>query len=225
MKEIRLKHAKNFRDLGGVLVQDGTVLPVGKYIRGKPLHGLCPADVDTLVHGIGIKTVIDLRTSLERTQRPNPVVPGVTELHLPVFNEAQAGISREKEATRLGSLAVLPPMADIYALMARECMESLDKTVDTLLSLPQERLPVLFHCTEGKDRTGMVAALLYKRLGVAEEDILADYLFTNRANRLRSALMPIVVFLCTFSVKKARKVAGFYRADASYYEAFFAANA
>lgn len=222
MEVIKLKSGKNFRDLGGVTLKDGSVLPKGKYLRGKSLFGLKKRDVDYLVQTYGLKTVIDLRTNQEIEEKPNPRIEGITYVHMPIFNEATAGITREYGTHKLGALKVMRNMQDVYRSMTEEpWLGNLVDVVVKILKMDDSELPVLFHCSVGKDRTGIIAALLLYYYGASEDDIIYDYLYTNKTNRgLRLVVRP-AVFAALRSHKVAKKVAGSLRADIRYYEAFF----
>ena len=102
----------------------------------------------------GISAVIDLRTA------------------------GNAGISHE-ERTRN---AVIPDMAYLYGLMMKQNADSFRKILLAIMGHDYDTGAVLWHCTEGKDRCGMTAALVLEALGVDREDILKDYLKTNLVN-------------------------------------------
>ena len=74
MKKIKLKSANNYRDLGNIKLKDGSILPTGKYFRGKTLFKLKEKDITTLVEKYHLKTIIDLRTDKELSEKPNPEI-------------------------------------------------------------------------------------------------------------------------------------------------------
>lgn len=222
MEVIKLKSGKNFRDLGGVTLKDDSILPKGKYLRGKSLFGLKKGDLTFLLETYGLKTVIDLRTNQEIEEKPNPKIDGITYIHMPIFNEATAGITREFGTHKLGALKVMRNMQDVYRSMTEEpWLDNLVAVVVKILKMTESELPVLFHCSVGKDRTGIIAALLLHYFGASEEDIVYDYLYTNKTNRVLRFWVRPAVFAAFRSHKIAKKVSGSLRADIRYYDAFF----
>lgn len=223
MEIIKLKSGSNFRDLGGIKIANGQILPTRKYFRGKSLFGLKEKDIKCLVQDYGLKTVIDLRTAQERDEKPNPQVPGLTFINMPIFNEATAGITKEYGTKKLGALKKMTSMADLYRSMAEEdeWLDNLAAVVNKILSLKEDQLPVLFHCSVGKDRTGIITALLLYYFGASEEDIIKDYLYTNKSGKAKRILARPVVFAKFFSFKIANKAVSSLRADVRYFNAFF----
>jgi hypothetical protein len=165
----------NFRDLGGYPTADGRVTRWGTLFRSDTLHELSPADVEHLA-SLGLTTVIDLRTAaeLERTGR-GPLGPEpMAYHHLSVLGEAEGGGSGEAMA------APAPPGDDL----SERYLWYLDvgrRPLVAALALVGEaaNLPLVFHCAAGKDRTGVLAALILSLLGVDPGVIVEDYLITE----------------------------------------------
>jgi rhodanese-related sulfurtransferase len=168
---IPLDGAFNFRDLGGYRGTGGLVTRWGRLFRSDTLHELSPSDV-TLLRSMGLATVIDLRTPREREQTGRgPLEPEpVAYHHLSVIGEGRGG----------GGEAVAAPDVDdlterylwYLEVGTRALAESL-----TVLGDPAS-YPLVFHCAAGKDRTGVLAALVLDLCGVESEVIVADYLIT-----------------------------------------------
>lgn len=143
----------NARDLGGVPIASGA-MPYGVLFRGPPLAGLSPGDCEELAR-LGIRTVIDLRVQTEREAKPEAPCVGeraqVISAPLPVpYN-----VSREDY---IADLYALDAMTTAFAALGRA-----------------DAYPVYIHCTWGRDRTGLVAALILRALGAIPEDILREY--------------------------------------------------
>ena len=166
--------AFNFRDLGGYPTTDGKVTRWGRLYRSDTLHELTGSDLEVL-REIGLATVIDLRTGaeLEGTGRGLLADEPVRFVHLPVM---------EVEAIDDGpprSLAELE-LASLYLGWLRSRTPVL---VDALAVIGDpENHPLVFHCAAGKDRTGVLAALVLDILGVERHVIVEDYVVT--ASRL-----------------------------------------
>lgn len=221
MKKIKLKSANNYRDLGNIKLKDGSILPTGKYFRGKTLFKLKEKDITTLVEKYHLKTIIDLRTDKELSEKPNPEIPGVTILHMPIFDENKAGVSRDKKSVSLDSLKISPPMVEVYKTMAdKECTENIKKILETILTLKDDQLPVLFHCSAGKDRTGVISALLLRYLGAEDEDIYKDYLYTNHETGIVPYILCPIFFLVFWNMRLTKKLNQVFKADKSYLDGF-----
>ena len=220
MEIIRLKHVKNYRDLGGIKTVDGREIRPHMLIRGTALFSPGPIAISVLKTRYNLKTVIDLRTKKEMLEKPDVEIDGVEFLHMPIINEAVAGISHEKKVRSMMSLIMMPPMTDLYVSMVTE--ESLDNLVNVLkyiLMMPQEKFAVAFHCTAGKDRTGVVAALLLSFLGVDRATIIQEYLLTNKNVRFKATLAYIGLLLTKGNHKLAHKIKHYFMAEPDFIKA------
>lgn len=167
---VPLSGAFNFRDLGGYRAADGRTTRWGRLFRSDTLHELTDSDVAVL-RSLGLSTVVDLRTSreLERTGR-GPLAPEPMAFH---------HLSLIKEG---GGEAMAAPVEEGDDLAERYLWYlEVGRTalVDALTLLSdQANLPLVFHCAAGKDRTGVLAALVLDILGVDAQVIVADYVIT-----------------------------------------------
>ena len=199
MELIKLKHVKNFRDLGGVKTRDGKTVRTRMLIRGTTLFKLSDDDIKKLKDDYKLKTVIDLRTKKESLEKPDAVVDGVKYFHMPIFNEAVAGISHEKKIHSIKSLVMMPTMEDMYVKMVTDdCLDNLIEILRTILTMPNDDYSVLFHCTVGKDRTGIIAALILAFLGVDRNIIIQDYVYSNRFTVAKARFVYFACLLIKF---------------------------
>jgi protein-tyrosine phosphatase len=167
----------NFRDLGGYTTRDGRVVQWRRLFRSDSLHRMSAADVARLIDELGVVTVIDLRTQMER-DRGGPVpatsLPGVRSVHVPMIDELFAERSERRRAPRPAD------MGEGYVAM----LELAGEHVAGLLRLLDgEVYPAVFFCAAGKDRTGVLAALVLALLGVQDGDVIADYALTDLVAR------------------------------------------
>ncbi len=163
--------AYNFRDLGGYPTTDGGETRWKQLYRSDTLHELTQSDLVAL-RAIGLRSVIDLRTAaeVERTGRGPLRDEPVGYRHLSVIQE---GISTDPVA--------LPPLAelDLAFLYLRWLDSSPGAFVEALAALGDpDSYPVVFHCAAGKDRTGVLAALVLDIVGVQPTVIVDDYALT-----------------------------------------------
>jgi len=152
----------NLRDLGGYAGASGRTVRWRTLFRGDGVHRLDPA----VFAELGVRTVLDLRTEGEIRERGRAEGDHAWH-HLPVLRTIwdPSTVSPELAAERF--------LADRYLDMLEEGAESLASAV-RLLAVP-DALPAVFHCAAGKDRTGVLAALVLSLLGVDDDVIAADY--------------------------------------------------
>jgi protein-tyrosine phosphatase len=170
---VPLDGAFNFRDLGGYRGAGGSLTRWGLLFRSDTLHELTPSDVDRL-RSMGLATVIDLRTpgELERTGRgllgPEPI----GYRHLSVIGEGPGGDA-------VGEAMAGPSVDDLTARYLWYLEVGAAALAEALTLLGEAaNYPLVFHCAAGKDRTGVLAALVLDLLGVEPEVIVADYVIT-----------------------------------------------
>jgi len=182
----------NLRDLGGIPFEGGVVL-TGVFLRSGKLSILTGAECAELCAKYRINCVIDLRTPSESAEFPDPLPDHVEYLQIPVLKDAAVGITHEtgsdpmtvirnlrKHPERLKKM--IPDFKKLYTEMVTDdyCRGQLDKAVATLKANAEKGRCTLFHCTAGKDRTGIVSMALLKSYGVSDEEIIRDYMRTNR---------------------------------------------
>ena len=178
-RTISFEGCLNFRDLGGYATRDGRVVRWRRLFRSDSLHRMSAADVSRLLDELGVVTVVDLRTRTER-ERGGPVPAessGATRsLHVPMVDELFADPNERPRATTR-----LTDMGEGYAAMLGLAGEQV-ATVLRLLAEP-DVYPAVFFCAAGKDRTGVLAAIVLAVLGVDDADIVADYALTDSVAR------------------------------------------
>lgn len=161
----------NFRDLGGYRA-DGGQTRWGRLFRSDALGNLDDHDIAALTD-LGLATVVDLRTSLEisGSGRGPLASTDIRYIHQSLI-EREAGESRAAPA----------PPGDELAERYLYYLDASGPTFAALVELiaEEDNLPLVFHCAAGKDRTGVLAALVLSLLGVDRADIVADYLATGQ---------------------------------------------
>lgn len=215
---LKQKHELNLRDLGGIQLADGTV-PYGRYLRSGKLSILSPRLCQQLCLKYGIGCVIDLRTPLEIEEYPDPLPEGVRYVQMPIFSDATIGITREKGSDPMKMiqrfkqhpemlLSQIPDFQQLYHTMVTspESRRQLDQVVALLRQNASQGICTLFHCTAGKDRTGVVSMALLLGLGASKESIVKDYLLTNRNAFFSTIRKCIGIFLLTRSCRLSRAV-------------------
>jgi protein-tyrosine phosphatase len=170
-----LRGAVNFRDLGGYPTDNGGRVKWGRVYRADGLNALTDKDIAYLER-LEIRQVCDLRSFREVEDRPDRLPQGAAFAHIPIFDKDPFGVWRvlflrhrlREEFTKLYTIHIVDRGADRMGETLR------------LLADPAN-LPLVLHCTGGKDRTGVVSALILHICGVAERQIVNDYSLTNLA--------------------------------------------
>lgn len=168
----------NVRDLGGLPVEDGMVVAPRRLIRGDALHRLS-ATADT-VRQHGVVRVLDLRSDHEREDEGVLQAEGIEVVHLPVLDPTFEWL--DAEHVDLSTLLshryqlILGSFPGRFAAAVEAVVEVFDR--------PGEAA-VAYHCAVGKDRTGLLSALLLDVLGASDEVIVADYVRSARATAVQ----------------------------------------
>jgi protein-tyrosine phosphatase len=183
----------NLRDLGGYLTVTGGATRWGRVFRADALHKLTSQDLDAFGE-LGVTTIFDLRGDVERDEFPGPV----PSLHVSIV-----GRPRDVDPA--------PPKPDMTAREGEQMLRDVyvgalthsSAEIGTILRglADPDRTPAVFHCHGGKDRTGIVAAVLLLALGVDRDTVLDDYETTSRyrlpedqhdslANMLQAGISP-----------------------------------
>lgn len=220
MQPDTVKHVRNFRDLGGITCSGGQV-KCGLLLRSGHLAKLKPHDVETLLDRFDLGLVVDLRTATERAEKPDAAIPGAENLHAPLFSESTVGITHERASDGWAALEErLPDMQTLYrSMVSGENIAHLSKAVGLIVDAVIEGRAVLYHCTEGKDRTGIVTLVLLAMLGATQEAIAEDYLRTNETAQSKANRLYWLVRLLKRDKTVAEKMRSVFVADTPYLNA------
>lgn len=181
-RRIELEGAANFRDIGGYPTRGHRRVRWRSIFRSGHLASLTENDLQVLKE-LGIQTICDFRSTEEITRQPNrlPENSSLEYLHLPIVNSAMEPTEAVKRILNNDTSWFTPDF------MVNAYIEKIDAFPDTwhhlFEHLAQRRSrPLLFHCTAGKDRTGVCAALILLILGVSERWVIHDHALSNIYN-------------------------------------------
>lgn len=179
---IQLEQSSNLRDLGGYRTVDGKHVKWGRLYRSGAPAMLTPADLAALKQR-NIVTTIDLRSQEERRLAPsllaNPKERQVVESDYSMaemFRNLTAAAPQDGRQSGFYHV-VLTELAPIFR--------------QSFAALPKENGAVLYHCSAGQDRTGLLTAFILSALGVPRATILADYHLSTPSRRPQYELPPI----------------------------------
>lgn len=162
----------NVRDLGGFSTKDGRITKCGRFLRADAPTQLNRNDLRLLLD-FPVRAVIDLRSQNEIDDQPNSLRnrPEIDYINIPLLG---TDLSRGIASVQLAeSGRVTVGLADLYIHLLENSRELLGQV---FIRLAEDRPGAcLFHCSLGKDRTGLVSALLLMLAGVSDDDIIANY--------------------------------------------------
>jgi len=168
-RHIRFEAVFNFRDLGGYWTRGGQTVSWRRLFRSSELHHMTSHDIIRLKEEIRLRSVIDLRSSrqLEPFSPLNEV--GVEYYNIPLIDRGNDKENVNQDFSNMG---------EVYSYLVRH--EEFSRRVVEALEIIAEpdNLPLVFHCSAGKDRTGVLTAIVLGILGVTDEDIIEDYTLT-----------------------------------------------
>lgn len=206
-----LEGAVNVRDLGGYQTRQGTMVKRGLVFRGAELSALTPADIGRL-EKLPLKTIVDFRAEDERAERPDKIPATVANVvYLPVKQSEIGALAREDATDKIAHDTMM-------TINRRLVSEQATYTKFFQLLADEKNVPLLFHCSGGKDRTGLGGALFLSALGVDRETVIQDYLLS--AEYLRERFAPLIAkfpqMANALTVKREYIEAAFEEIDTGY---------
>lgn len=174
-RTVRLHGCANFRDIGGYPTRDGRTVRTGQVFRSDALRLLTASDIARLRDELRIGHVIDLRSTAELRIDGRGLLEHepVRFQHLPLYD---GNGSRRSVSADSRQRPALSDLAALYMLMAEVAMQRIGNVIR---AVAQSTEPTVYHCAAGKDRTGVISALILGLLDVEEEIIVADYALTQ----------------------------------------------
>lgn len=163
---LKLKGAFNVRDIGGYAAAEGQTVQKGRFLRADGLHRLTTDDQEA-IWGAGVRIVIDLRHQYELDTKPNVFAASerIAYHNISLINPTTTATMN------------IRCLGDMYVSMLNECGPLLREVFERMVEA--EGAGVLFHCTAGKDRTGVIAGLLLDLAATPRSVIVADYAETE----------------------------------------------
>ncbi|MGN0813398.1 MAG: tyrosine-protein phosphatase [Candidatus Coproplasma sp.] len=224
---------ENARQLGGYVSSDGRKVKDGLLLRTGGIANISDQTAQKLSTYYNVKYVIDLRMDFERKNSPDREIKGAENIGISVYNtdmtdpevielmkKIQAAAGDDVQQGILCSQAGTYKTQYSKILMSEQGQKGFTQFFDILLQNNGEGA-ILWHCTYGKDRTGVAGALILYALGVDEDIIMQDFLLTNEANadKIKSIEAELIERECEESVvKDALSMGG---VDGDYFKAAF----
>ncbi len=166
-----LEGASNTRDIGGYACENNKMFKWKKVLRSDCMSQLTEKDKDFLINNYKVKKVIDLRSEGELTKLPNALATDDRVEYINVSLADDVDPNKPLDVTMLSDKF----LRDFYFNLIDNKKENLKKVLQEISNL-NDNESVIFHCTAGKDRTGVLAMLLLGICGVAKQDIATNYM-------------------------------------------------
>lgn len=177
LRVLPLEGGRNFRDLGGYKTEDGRTVKWGQVYRSGVLNGLADADYQ-FIEGLDIATVVDFRATSEQEQEATDWRAGEVEILAWDYEmEGASELFAIFQKPGVTPADVTGVMTEFYYGIVEEHADKYEVMFDRLIT---SDAPLAFHCSAGKDRTGVAAALVLSALGVPRETIVEDYAMSEQ---------------------------------------------
>lgn len=170
-RHISFESVPNFRDIGGYRTHDGHTVTWRRLFRSGELGNMTRSDLNRLREEIGLTSVIDLRSAIETERQGAGLLSeaGIGYHNIPFIT---GGSDRNEEERLFWEFSNMGEFY-LHLVQQREFGKRIEEALEVIAE--PDNHPLLFHCAVGKDRTGILAAILLSVLGVEDEDIIEDY--------------------------------------------------
>ncbi len=221
---------RNLRDLGGIVNSEGKKIKKNLLFRSAMLNAIDDQDLEWFKKN-NITKVIDLRTKNETVNKPDIMIPGTEYVNWFLMDDDSTDdkhVNFKRIFAKMFApgpedekLALMPDMTVIYRDMIRNPFSNRRFAEMIRGIMEYDKGAILFHCTSGKDRTGMTAAVLCCILGVDREAIYDDYLISRAHAEWEAAKMRDDFKERGASDRLADKLIELFTLDSRYLDAFF----
>lgn len=229
MKKV-IKSLQYFRDLGGIKNKNGEALKTGSLFRTCELSKVSDEDKKYILNDLNVGVCIDFRAPAEVAIQEDVLKKekGIIYKHIAVCNDEENPVVTKKN--RIGILKLRNKekggmdghLTRLYRLIisSPRAQKGYREAFDTLLDNKNQKA-VVYHCTQGKDRTGIFSMLILIALGFSKESIIRDYMGYNNYHRLKRFWIFVGMFIVFFSFNKAYGLDAALKSKRKYIEAAF----
>ncbi len=191
MGKLIFEGISNARDLGGIKTKDGRVIKEKTLIKSSTLYTATETDFRRLKEEYNVSLIVDLRTERERCAMPEPCLKDISTIWNPIYMENIQGLQQLSDEerkileTQFKKMCIDDPTSkffdadDYMARMYHKFVNNqvVQKQLKQFFSLLMNNRggAIMWHCSAGKDRTGIATALVLYALGVSKEKIIEDY--------------------------------------------------
>ena len=211
MRRKEIKSLAYFRDLGGIKTEDNKIVKTGLLFRSSETAEISAEDKKSLLEDYQLSICIDLRTPEEVEFSPDAFVNEIEYHHIPLLsNEENPAVTRKTRMAvlkrRMKEGGMKAHISRLYRLLvnSKDSIAGFKKIFDILKRDKEET--IIYHCTQGKDRTGLVSAFILAALGVDKETIINDYLQFNSYHRFKRFWIFVAMSIVFFPTRKATEL-------------------
>jgi len=194
-----LPNLYNARDMGGMITSSGKVTAFRRFIRSDSPSELDMASIDALIE-YSVRTVIDLRSEQEISRSGNPFM---ARAEVAFFNFPLIALDPDDMRDPTMDFLASNKLGDLYVMMLEHSRKNIQGVLHTILNAQEGA--IMFHCLHGKDRTGLIAAILYLLAGVSRDNIIENY--ASSFKNIRPLVEPLFA-------KSSSETHHMYRSDA-----------
>jgi len=187
-RRIYFDNEVNFRDIGGLKTKDGKTVRWGKIYRSDHLSKLKNEEFDKF-NEMRIKTVFDLRTDHEIKGKEDNLPANVTYAHTPTVTDHEGEIAKLRAKVISGEISEKQAMEQTVKFYQDAVTVNVNSLREIIHRITDSDEPVLYHCSAGKDRTGIVSALILSILNVDRQTIVDEYLLSNYYRKAKTEEM------------------------------------
>ena len=222
---IHLERVHNIRGLGGIKIDHGKTIGEHLMIRSASLSDASEKDIQTLTEQYHLSVVLDIRTEMEQQQNPDVNIDRIEFISSPLFDQQNIGVTHEKEtqAKRNQTQSQIPSLKDVYIKMIKDekCRNNIGRIIRIIMEHDYAKGSILWHCTAGKDRCGVITAVILYALSVDMNTIKEDYLLTNMRNIEMAEMIYQKKKKKGYTEEKALQFKNLFLAEESCLDAFF----
>ncbi len=177
---ISLEGVYHFRDIGGYKSEDGRRVKWNMFFRADKLSGLTENDI-RYIKNMNVKTILDLRSKMEVKGSPDPKIKGINYINLSAMKEFDESAGNLDMISLFNSGILDKIDVKKFMLNAYRNMVSNNAALRELIACleNEDSLPIIFHCSTGKDRTGLASVIILSLLGVPKKVVKEDYMASN----------------------------------------------
>ena len=210
-RRIHYRHVHAMRDLANCSNFAGIKIKKGVFYRSAFLGKLSAVQAKEFVQYFNIGYVIDLRTNAEKEDQPDLYSDLVQYYHIPILDEFDNPLITKENRNRIlldiskNKGGAVKYLERIYRKMVsdEQCLAQFKKIFDIILNKKDDKA-IIFHCTQGKDRTGVLAALILYALGFDKKSIMRDYCHFNNTYRFKKFMISVIVAIRFFSFRVSK---------------------
>lgn len=221
-RQISFKNITNFRDIGGIETEDDKFVKWGLIFRSDNLSSLKKNEFRKF-NSLNIKTVIDLRTKAEIALKEDILPDSTAYFSIPIVSDQGDLMAQMKGKVIRGEITEAQSkelMQEFYTKCVTENIPLLRKLI---FEITTSKNPILYHCSAGKDRTGIVTAILLSILKVDRQTIIDEYLLSNyyRGPKIKSTLKKAKILKIIHPNLNTQVILNFMAVDSEYINAVF----